>query len=798
MKNKFLIFFFIATLLNFNQVKSEEIEITSKTVTFENDGKKIIGDKDVVIKTNEGLIINADYAVYEKNKNFIKADGNVIIKDLQKEIIIKSDFIEYFGNKRIVISKGLTTAEIKNNFFVKSKNITYKIDKQIISSREKTEIDYGYKNFINIENLIYKINENLIAGENLEYFDIGDNKYSIKKGMYDIEKRVLLGKDVRGSFSNKIFGNEENEPRISGVKIYSDKQNTIINKGIFTTCKKRDGCPPWTIKAEEVRHDKSKKTINYKNSWLSIYDVPVLYFPKFFHPDPTVKRQSGFLAPRIVNSNTFGASVYLPYFKAIDIDKDITFKPKFYEGKKFILQNEYRQVTKNSESIVDFSYGKSDINQKSDNKETKNHLFFNSLIDLGFQDFESSDLKFQIQRSSDESYLKAYNIESPIIEYNSTLNNFIEFTGNKERSNLSLRASIYEDKTETKGSDKYEYVLPSYNYINYFDDIFLKDFNLTFRSNGFQRKYDTNSYEGKLVNNFTLNKDIYSGYGFKNEFLTIFKNVNTQNSVGSQDQEKIKILSEFLYKSSLPLKKTTKDFKSVLIPSLSLRYSPNKTENLINEDITVDIDNLFSIDRLGNSDIVEEDKSLTIGNEFKLFNINDREIFTLNLATNLRDNYAEDLPIKSTLNQKSSDLFGKATINLTDEFNLNYKFSLDNDYKTTNHNFFEATYSVNNFVTSFEFLEESEIRGGTSYFSNETELKFDDSNSLIFKTRENKQKDLTEFYDLIYQYKNDCLTAALEYKKEYYSDQDLKPNESLFFTITIVPFQDFQTQNLTD
>jgi len=407
-------------------------------------------------------------------------------------------------------------------------------------------------------------------------------------------------------------------------------------------------------------------------------------------------------------------------------------------------------------------------------------------------------LKFQIQRSSDESYLKAYNIESPIIEYNSTLNNFIEFTGNKERSNLSLRASIYEDKTETKGSDKYEYVLPSYNYINYFDDIFLKDFNLTFRSNGFQRKYDTNSYEGKLVNNFTLNKDIYSGYGFKNEFLTIFKNVNTQNSVGSQDQEKIKILSEFLYKSSLPLKKTTKDFKSVLIPSLSLRYSPNKTENLINEDITVDIDNLFSIDRLGNSDIVEEDKSLTIGNEFKLFNINDREIFTLNLATNLRDNYAEDLPIKSTLNQKSSDLFGKATINLTDEFNLNYKFSLDNDYKTTNHNFFEATYSVNNFVTSFEFLEESEIRGGTSYFSNETELKFDDSNSLIFKTRENKQKDLTEFYDLIYQYKNDCLTAALEYKKEYYSDQDLKPNESLFFTITIVPFQDFQTQNLTD
>ena len=28
-----------------------------------------------------------------------------------------------------------------------------------------------------------------------------------------------------------------------------------------------------------------------------IYDVPILYFPKLSHPDPTVKRRSGFLTP---------------------------------------------------------------------------------------------------------------------------------------------------------------------------------------------------------------------------------------------------------------------------------------------------------------------------------------------------------------------------------------------------------------------------------------------------------------------------------------------------------------------
>ena len=63
---------------------------------------------------------------------------------------------------------------------------------------------------------------------------------------------------------------------------------------MFTPCKKTDTCPPWQVSAEAITHDQEKKTMYYKNAWLEIYDKKVLYFPKFFHPDPTVKRQSGF------------------------------------------------------------------------------------------------------------------------------------------------------------------------------------------------------------------------------------------------------------------------------------------------------------------------------------------------------------------------------------------------------------------------------------------------------------------------------------------------------------------------
>ena len=75
-------------------------------------------------------------------------------------------------------------------------------------------------------------------------------------------------------------------------------------------------------------------------------------------------------------------------------------------------------------------------------------------------------------------------------------------------------------------------------------------------------------------------------------------------------------------------------------------------------------------------------------------------------------------------------------------------------------------------------------------------LNFNEKNSLIFETRENKEKSFTEFYNLIYQYKIDCLTAAIEYNKEYYNDQDLKPSENLFFKLSIIPFGGFNTPNL--
>ena len=46
---------------------------------------------------------------------------------------------------------------------------------------------------------------------------------------------------------------------------------------------------------------------------------------------------------------------------------------------------------------------------------------------------------------------------------------------------------------------------------------------------------------------------------------------------------------------------------------------------------------------------------------------------------------------------------------------------------------------------------------------------------------------------LIYEYKNDCLTASIQYNKDYYSDNELKPTEEIFFSISIVPLATVNT-----
>jgi len=120
--------------------------------------------------------------------------------------------------------------------------------------------------------------------------------------------------------------------------------------------RKGDKCPPWSIKSNKILHDNIKKTVYYDDAVIKIYDVPIFYIPRFSHPDPSVKRRSGFLNPSFLNSSNLGRAISAPYFFDIDKDKDLTLNTRMYAQEHPLILGEYRQVFKNSKAIIDVGY----------------------------------------------------------------------------------------------------------------------------------------------------------------------------------------------------------------------------------------------------------------------------------------------------------------------------------------------------------------------------------------------------------------------------------------------------------
>ena len=151
----------------------------------------------------------------------------------------------------------------------------------------------------------------------------------------------------------------------------------------------------------------------------------------------------------------------------------------------------------------------------------------------------------------------------------------------------------------------------------------------------------------------------------------------------------------------------------------------------------------------------------------------------------------------SSLNQRGSNVVGEFNYLHSKYVNLNYQFSIDNDLNTLEYNSINADFSYKKLSSSIKFLEENGKIGTANILSNVYQYTFDDNNLLKYSTRRNRELNLTEYYDLIYEYQNDCLTAGIKYKKIYYQDGVLKPSEELFFSITIVPLGTFSPDAIT-
>lgn len=796
MKNKIGILYLVLSLFFYSSdiYSADKFSYEANQIEVLDNGNIIKSRKGVKIFLNDNIDILSNNFQYNKKKGLVELSGDVEIIDRFNEFTISTNEILYFQKENVISSNKFSKFTFENKYFAESSGFQYFISEPKITSNKEMKVYDLKNNIFYIKNFEYEMKENLFRGSNAKFIDEENNEYLISNTVINLNNNNISGKDLSINFNKSTFGNNENDPRLKSRSFYLTENLSSMDKGVFTTCKKNDQCPPWTISADNITHDKKKETIAYKNAWLKVYNVPVAYFPKFSHPDPTVKRKSGFLKPNLMDSNVHGLSLSLPYYLVLSKNKDFTIKPRLYANDQAIFQNEYRQVNKNSKHIVDFGINTDGF--LSSGTKNKSHFFSNSIFDLKLEDFETSSLQLNIERTTNDTYLKTYKIDSPLVDNNTLLNSYLSFNAENEDLTLSSSLEVWEDLSKTS-NDRHEFIYPNYRIVK---ELSLDKNNLRLYSFGYQKKYETNKYESIITNDmlYKANPKIYK-WGLKSNFDALLKNVNTNATNSSKYKNNFdqSLMSSLLLSTEYPMKKSNNIFTDTLIPKLSFMYSPNKTKNMTNEDKRVDVNSIYSFNRIGVTDTVEGGSSVTIGTEYKKTNKKNYEDFlNLKFATVLRMEKNEDLPSKSSLGESQSDYFGSFKIKPHKNIDFIYNFAIDKNLDQSNYDLIKTNFSVNNFATTFEYLDDKNSKDQKSYVTNKTTLKINDSGSMGFNLRKNKITNATEFYDLFYRYTNDCLEAAVAFNKTYYIDSDLKPEKQFLFSLTIVPFGKVNTPGI--
>ena len=751
-------FFFLKTNFSFSQQK-DIYNFSADKLTYSQDNNIIEATGNVVAKNQEGQQISADKIVYNKANQLLKT----------------------FGNSRFSDNRNRTlTAE----------NFEYNLEKKIITADNKVKFSDNYKNIYYFSKLNADDKFNEIIGYNLNS---------------DLNKEKFQSKDKFNEFI---------EPRLSGKEVSIKDNITIIKDGKFTSCKstnEKEGCPYWRLNANLVTHDKENKKITYKNATLDLNNIPILYTPYFSHPDPSVKREAGFLAPSFSSlGSDIGATIKVPYFYPVSQSADFTISPVYYFKQNPLLLGEYREKFKNGDLSIEagFTEGYKEITT-SQTDGARHHLYGN--LNLNFTDkiLDQSEFNAKIQKVNNPTYLRVNKINSTIDgfkrnlvkEDETKLTNEIYLNSFGKNESLNFKTAAYQNISTSKASDQYEYLLPEIVYSKY---NLMDNNNLNFSSNFKSLNTSTNQNKTTFINNldYSTSESYNANLGIGYKFLTKINNINYYSDYRTPNENLNSQINPVVgLDASLPFAKLSKESEQYLIPRILTRYSPGKMTNAKSNDTTLNTDNLFSINRMNSDELIEKDLSINIGLDWmwkeKTANKNKPAEAGITIGQVIKFNEDPDMPTKSSLQNKNSDLVTKANYLSPGNFDVTLKNTLDNGFNHVYYNDLNLKTFLKQGEINFNFYEKNSHIGNERYAKANLISYLTDNTKLTISTDRNLKTDLTNSHKLGIENENECIRYGFYLQKNYSSDKDLKPATSIFFGVTLLPFGDnYTTSNI--
>jgi len=717
---------------------------------------------------------------------------------------IQADKIDYSQNDQVLNATGNVKINHENGIEVKTSKVTYKKKDGLVKIDSQFELIDKNKRSIIGEQLLYNINEQLITAEKKIIFkDEKNNKFFLSKIIADDKFVNILGYDlVTDLEKNPDFKNSK--PRLEAKKINIKDNISTLYDAKFTTCReenKIEGCPYWNLKADEIIHDRTENKLSYKHAKLDLNEVPVLYTPYFSHPDPTVKRKSGFLAPSFSSLGRIGNTIKIPYFFAVSENRDLTLSPVYYFDQHPLLLAEYREKFKDGDFSLEGGITQGYKKTNSINTPgSRHHLFGNYNQSFLSKVLDDDNLNIKLQRVNNPTYLRVNKINSTddkfkrnlIKEDLTRLNNEISLNSFSKNEKINIKVAANQNIGVDKTSDQYEYIYPEINFkkFNLFQETFYdSNFNSILR----QINKNTNQNKTSLVNNFYVNSQNYyldNGIGYK--FLGQLNNINYDSNFNDPKKNThAQINPVFAVDSSYPLTKKHEVKEEYFIPRILTRYSPGKMKNAKNNDLLLTSDNVFSFDRMNNEELIEKNLSLNLGFNW-IFKDDKKNLSSpkteISLGQVIKFDKDPDMPTKSSLDKKKSDFVTKFSYSNPNNFEITSKNSLADNFKDLNYNDINLKTYFQKTSINFNFVEKNNYVGAERKYIANLISPISSNLYIKFETEKDLKTDQFTNNKFLVEYINECIKYGLTIRKDYNSDKDLKPGTNISFGFTLLPF----------
>jgi len=463
---------------------------------------------------------------------------------------------------------------------------------------------------------------------------------------------------------------------------------TTLHRGVYSPCEicKEQGktTPLWQIKAFRVIHNAKTKRIIYEDAYMEIFGVPVAYLPFFSHPDPTVKRQSGFLVPSIASSTDLGQEVTIPYYWAIKPNLDLTLAPRFTSEEGIVFQGQFRHRLTSGTYQVDATgtWPRKRTAGTPGEADFRGSFFSDGAFDI----VPTWDWGFQTELVTDNTYLRKYGLSTQ-----TDLTNKLYLEHYDGRDGFSTIGYYFRNLLPTTNRDNTPWVAPIMNFDHDFGSI-LGDGRLTSNTNMMVLGTPAGLDSRRLSTSFNWEKQVTSRAG---QVYRLFANV--RGDVYATDKAPIATTPTTYYGNetvaralpqagvevSYPFVNGGEGVRQVIEPIAEVIAAPhiNNTDKIPNQDSTdfeFDDTNLFSENRFPGYDLWESGSRASAGMRYSVYG-NDGGKASVLFGQSYRLQDDTSFSAASGLRDQKSDYVGSIQVAPNDNFLVVHRFRLDKD-----------------------------------------------------------------------------------------------------------------------